>query len=136
MGTELNKILVVLHQPEIREQIKSELERKGYRISISTNGLEGMFAGYCEKFVLIISSMELPKVTGFEMMRALHNRSYNQATPAIFIATGEESDEAIQLASKLNVIFMPLSAITSSINKVDESTQIDDQLNSVKIGSS
>jgi CheY-like chemotaxis protein len=133
MQSYLHKILIVHPQHEVQEKIAGELEKIGYTVSVAGNGLDGMFIAYYEKFALIISTAELPKVTGFEMMRALQNRSFNKDTPAIFIGTGNESAAAVEHAAKLNTIFMPLSAITNSVNKVGESAQFGDLLSLVKI---
>jgi DNA-binding response OmpR family regulator len=133
MNTEIQRVLVVHQQREILEKIAGELEKKGYIVSIATNGIDGMFAGFYEKFHMILSAMDLPKLTGFEMVRTLQSRSYNNGVPVIFIGTGLESAETIALASKLNAVIMPLPAITNSINTVDEAIPLSDVLSPVRI---
>src|SRR6185436_9831045 len=112
MYFEAKKILIVHPVEEIREKIAVELKSKGYHISIATNGLDGLFACYYEKFSMIISAIDLPKITGFEMIRTLHTRSFHDGTPTIFIGTGQESAETLAIAVKLNAMIMPLRAIT------------------------
>jgi len=130
----IKNILVVHPLYEIRNRIASELEKKGYYVSAATNGHDGMFAGYSEKFALIISAMNLPRITGFEMIRTLQTHpSNNNNTPIIFIGTGHEDAETVAIASKLNAVIMPLSAISNSISKVDEYAPFADLLSWVKI---
>ena len=133
MFTEPIKILVAHPLHEIRDRIASQLERKGYYVTLATNGLDGLFAGYYEKFALIISAMALPKITGFEMVRTLQTHSSNNGTPTIFIGTGHESPEIVAISAKLNAMIMPVDAITNSISKVDESATFGDLLSWVKI---
>ena len=135
MYLESQKILIVHHLQEIREKIAAELKKKGYDVSVSTNGLDGLFACYYEKFALIISAIDLPKITGFEMIRTLYTRSSHDGTPTIFIGSGQESAETVKIAAKLNAMIMPLPAITSSINKVSDSAPLDDLLSLVRIDS-
>ena len=135
MVTEAKKILVVHSLHEIRDRIASQLEKKGYHVTVAANGLDGLFAGYYEKFALIISAMNLPKITGFEMVRTLQTHSSNNGAPTIFIGTGHEGAEIVAISAKLNAIIMPLDAINNSISKVDESATFDDLLSWVRIDS-
>ena len=135
MYTEAVKILLVHPVQEIREKLTAELKKKGYFVSIATNGLDGLFACYYEKFSLIISAIDLQKITAFEMIRTLHTRSSHNGTPTIFIGTGEESPETLAIAVKLNAMIMPLPTIAKSINKVGESAPLEDLLSLVKVGS-
>jgi len=116
MHTEAEKILVVHPNQEILEKISDELKKKGYYVSVATNGLDGLFSCYYDKFSLIISAMDLQKITGFEMIRTLHTRTSHNKIPTIFIGTGQESDEIVSIAAKLNAVIMPLPAISRSIN--------------------
>lgn len=136
MQAEAEKILLVHPTCEIRETIAKELEKKGYHVYAASDGLDGLFACYDHKFALILSAIDLPKVTGFEMIRTMRTHSYNNGTPIVLIGTGQESSEIVAFAAKLSAIIIPLHAITNSISKVDESTPLGDLMHWVKVKAS
>lgn len=116
MDVDRQRVLVVHHEQEMREKIIGELEKKGYRVCVASDGLNGMFYGYYEKFTIILCALDLPKISGIEMIRTLRILSFNRKTPVIFIESEQDKPEAVALAAKLNAIVMSYQAITSSIN--------------------
>jgi CheY-like chemotaxis protein len=99
------KILVVHRQKEVIEQIRSVLRSNNSIIRFSDSGLDGLLAARIESFDLIISSTELPVITGFEMIRSLRTNSVNKYTPVVFLAD-QITEKMENLGHALGVIDM------------------------------
>ncbi len=93
------KVLLVHSQEEVIQEVKSFLGHTV--IHYAADGADGLFAGRMEEYDLIICSLELPLITGMEMVRALRNMSQNSKTSVIFLGNGTESPQCKQLITKL-----------------------------------
>lgn len=80
------KILVVHRQQEVVSQIKLVLQHAEPFIRYSDSGLDGLLAARVERFDLIICGIDLPVVTGYELIRSIRTASVNRATTVIFLA--------------------------------------------------
>jgi PleD family two-component response regulator len=118
------KVLVVHSQPDILKTITAALQKRSYYVSSANNGLEGMFIGNEMKYDMILSAIDLPKITGFEMIRTLQGRFRNRSTPVFFIGTGEESPEVVQHAGILHAQIMSLSDILNGIGSEGDTESV------------
>ena len=91
------KVLVVHRQEAVLEDIKTQLSH--WYIRTAYTGLDGLLATRLELFDLILCSIDLPVVTGIEMVRSIRNFSINQKTPVILLAEGNETPEHVRLLS-------------------------------------
>jgi DNA-binding response OmpR family regulator len=96
------KILVVHRQEEVVLQIRTALKDKGM-IRYANSGLDGLLAARVEAFDLIICSIDLPMVTGFELVRSMRTSSVNKNTPVIFLADNVVDEKAEYLGNALGV---------------------------------
>lgn len=96
------KILVVHRQKEVTDHIKTVLHDKAI-IRYANSGLDGLLAARVEAFDLIICSVDLPMVTGFELVRSLRNSSVNKNTSVIFLADDFIDEKTEYLANALGV---------------------------------
>lgn len=55
------------------------------------NGLDGLQAARREGYRMIVASIDLPVITGIEMIRGVRNFSLNVDTPVYFIDTRRDS---------------------------------------------
>lgn len=96
------KVLVVHRHVSVANDIKKQFDRAGWLVHLAHSGLDGLLAARKERFGLILSVIDLPVITGIEMMRAIRNFSFNVNTPALFIdqSTHEELNKILE---KLNV---------------------------------
>ena len=79
------KVLVVHRQDSVAYDIKKQFERAGWLVHLAHNGLDGLLAARKENFGLILTVIDLPVITGIEMMRAIRNFSFNVNSPAYFL---------------------------------------------------
>ena len=79
------------HQESIVDTIREKFEKSGFDVRCAVDGLEALFTARYERFALIVTGQDIPKVTGFELVRTMRNEFANAETPVIFIATGNEN---------------------------------------------
>ncbi|MCX6829750.1 MAG: response regulator transcription factor [candidate division Zixibacteria bacterium] len=92
------KILIIEDDADIRELIRYNLVREGYRVSEAVDGKEGLEAAQSEPFNLILLDLMLPGISGREICKALKGDSGTADIPIIMVtAKGEESDIVIGL---------------------------------------
>jgi DNA-binding response OmpR family regulator len=94
------KVLLVHTDSEVINEVKSFLGL--CIVHYASDGADGLFAGRVEEYDIIVTALDLPLITGMEMVRALRNLSQNNKTPVIFIGNGTESDQCKALISRLN----------------------------------
>ena len=88
----MNKILIVEDEISIADLIKIELESRGYRCDIATDGEIG--ANYIEKnkYDLLLLDIMLPKVDGYELLE--YNNQISQI-PTIFITAKSQTKDKV-----------------------------------------
>jgi len=103
------KVLVVHRQSAVTESIREQLPR--WVVTRAHTGLEGLLATRLERFDLILSSFDLPVVTGIEMVRSLRFLSINKNVPVVMLAEGDETPEHTRLVCKLNANLLTLDEV-------------------------
>jgi DNA-binding response OmpR family regulator len=96
------KILLVHKEDSVLSQVKSIIQDNQTVIKQCTSGLDGLMAIRNEEFDLIISGIDLPVLTGFELIRSLRTHSVNDTTPVVFIVD-ERGSKSEYLANALCV---------------------------------
>ncbi len=93
------KVLLVHREPEVIAEVKGFF---GHAIvHYASDGADGLFAGRMEEYDIIVAALDLPLISGMEMVRALRNLTQNNKTPVIFIGNGTESDQCKALIVRL-----------------------------------
>lgn len=88
-------ILVVDDELSIQDFIRHNLELRGYRVSIASNGLEALALFDQGNFTLIILDIMMPRMDGLEVCRRIRQTS---TVPIIVLtALGEEADKIAAL---------------------------------------
>ena len=89
----MNKILIVEDEISISDLIKIELETKGYRLDVASDGEEA--SNYIEKnkYDLILLDIMIPKIDGYELLEYIKQIS---DTPVIFITAKSKLDDKIK----------------------------------------
>lgn len=93
-------ILVVEDEPPLIEVLRYNLESEGFRVSVATDGEDGLLMVSEEAPDLIILDWMLPKLSGIEVCRRLRSPTMNNRIPIIMLtARGEEGDRVRGLES-------------------------------------
>jgi DNA-binding response OmpR family regulator len=93
------KVLLVHPKEELIHEVKNFLGHTV--IHYASDGADGLFAGRMEEYDLVVCALDLPLITGLEMIRALRNMSQNNKTPVIFLGDGSETDACKRLMNRL-----------------------------------
>ncbi len=80
-----NKILIVEDDTILLESLQDLLEENGYGVKISTNSDDAVNLTYKEKFDLYLLDINIPFVSGIELLKSL--RDANDKTPAVFLTS-------------------------------------------------
>ena len=78
--------LVVDDSMLIRYTVCRSLEGRGFTVESATNGLEALQILSRIKPDLIVTDMQMPKMSGSELITALKNKSETSAVPIIVVA--------------------------------------------------
>jgi DNA-binding response OmpR family regulator len=90
------KILIVEDDESITLGLQMNLEAEGYFVSVAKDGEDGLARAGQEAFDLLVLDVMLPRMNGFEVVRAL--RSRGEMLPVIMLsARGEEMDKVMGL---------------------------------------
>lgn len=92
------KILVIEDDNDIRELIRYNLIREGYKVSESSDGEDGLSKANSASFDLILLDLMLPGINGIEICKSLKGNPRTAGIPIIMVtAKGEEADIVIGL---------------------------------------
>ncbi|MFT7860673.1 MAG: response regulator transcription factor [Sulfurimonas sp.] len=81
----MKKILLLEDDMALHETVKEFLESQGYEVVSSFDGVDASEKAYENNFDLLLLDVNVPKLSGFELLSEIRDRQ-NQ-TPAIFITS-------------------------------------------------
>lgn len=85
------KILIAEDDSELRQLFQHVLTKNGYAVTGVSNGEEALSAVEASYFDLIISDIMMPKMDGYELVRAL--REAGMTTPVMMITSKDAFDD-------------------------------------------
>lgn len=92
------KILIVDDEEHIRELIKFNLEKNGYRVICADNGLDALNMTKEENPHLLLLDLMLPGMDGYDVCKEIRKDNSISSTPIVMItAKGEEFDKVLGL---------------------------------------
>ncbi|MEK7269366.1 MAG: response regulator transcription factor [Planctomycetota bacterium] len=93
---ETGSILVVEDDAGIRWTLQKSLEREGFSVAVASDGEQGLERALSGKPDLCLVDVMLPRLNGFELLKALRRRG--SIVPVIFLtAKGAEMDRVLGL---------------------------------------
>jgi len=96
-SVERARILLVDDDPIMRELASSRLLAAGHEVLLAENGAEALEGLLQEAADLVISDLEMPIMTGFELTRAIRKSEALKDTPVI-VVTGSDHASAVEEA--------------------------------------
>lgn len=92
------KILVVEDNLDTRELIHLQLSTEGFDVVIAANGLEGVYMAGAEHPDLIITDIQMPELSGLDMINQLRGRPEFENIPILVLTAfgNVEIDAAIR----------------------------------------
>ncbi|HWZ89983.1 MAG TPA: response regulator transcription factor [Polyangiaceae bacterium] len=89
-------ILVVEDDPSITLGLEMNLEAEGYDVTIAVDGEDGLARAVSANVDLVILDVMLPKMNGFEVVKAIRNQG-NHVPVVMLSARGAEMDKVMGL---------------------------------------
>lgn len=96
-------ILLIEDDPMLTELYQTKLELETFRVSIATDGKEGLASARRLKPDLILLDIMLPEMNGFEILKKLGEHTATKRIPVIVLTNlgGERADSDKRLALSL-----------------------------------
>ncbi|MEJ2656847.1 MAG: response regulator [Desulfobacterales bacterium] len=85
--TSARRILIIDDSAVFRTCMKKILESKHNEIILAQDGQEGLDLALREKFDIVVSDIDMPKINGIELCRSLKNTAATQGTPVVMVST-------------------------------------------------
>ena len=87
-------ILVIEDELRVAELLQSGLEENGYRVSLATDGIQGLSLFLTNKFDLVLSDIILPKMGGFELCKEIRKNDSN--IPILMLTALGSTDDKLE----------------------------------------
>jgi putative two-component system response regulator len=87
------RILIIDDSDVFRTSMKNMLESMNAEIILAEDGQEGLDLAFQEKFDIVISDIDMPKINGIELCRSLKNNTWTQATPVVMVSTFDSDND-------------------------------------------
>lgn len=92
----MKKVLVVEDERDLAELLAYNLEKEGYQVLLTGNGLEGLETARRELPDLILLDLMLPGMMGTEVCSSLRHSEKTRAIPVLMLtARGDEIDRVV-----------------------------------------
>ncbi|MEG3860890.1 hybrid sensor histidine kinase/response regulator [Microcoleus sp. herbarium12] len=90
------RVLVVDDSITVREVERKLLENQGYEVEIAVNGMDGWNALRTGHFDLVISDVDMPRMTGIELVSQIKNHSGLKSIPVIIVSYKDREEDRIR----------------------------------------
>lgn len=101
---EKKRVLVVDDSITVREVEARLLRSHGYEVEIAINGVEGWNAVRLGKFDLVVTDVDMPKMSGIELVRAIRKDPRLKGLPVMMVSYKErESDRSLGLEAGADI---------------------------------
>lgn len=87
------RVLVVEDSITIRSMLRSFLEGAGYIATTAIDGIDGLNKLENDKFDVVVSDIEMPRMNGFELTKKIRSNSALSDTPVILVTALESGDD-------------------------------------------
>jgi len=87
------KVLIVEDSITSRMILKNILETEGYHVSTAVDGFEATLHLKRERFDLVVSDIEMPKMNGFEMTQAIRSTDELRDIPVVLVTTMDSRED-------------------------------------------
>lgn len=107
----MRRVIIVDDEPHIARVLKLALTRVGYEVHLCLNGLEGLKAIRDRSPDILITDIQMPKMTGKEMCAVLHEEMPDRTFPIYVMSSMVDREHREWTAQMKNVHFLekPLS---------------------------
>jgi CheY-like chemotaxis protein len=105
MGAHSGKILLAEDEESVRHVVRAFLELCGYEVAIAADGREALEAYRCEQPDLLISDVDMPRMSGIELTEEI--RRQGSDLPVILISGRLRASELAENDANLGFLQKP-----------------------------
>ena len=87
------RILVVDDSITVREVERQLLIRRGYAVDVAVDGKEGYNALRAARYDLLVTDVDMPRMTGIELIRAVRKESRFEDLPIIIVSYKDREED-------------------------------------------
>ncbi len=106
----MKKVLAVHWQEEILAKIE-KLAPPGWHVRSMTNSIDALLSTRIERYDAIFCCLNLPMVTGIELVRSARSLSVNKHTPIFILTDGAETENQRLLVKRLRAVLLRLEDV-------------------------
>ncbi len=93
--TDLATILIVDDEPVVHQVLKLHLASKNYRLLSAANGAQALDIIETNKIDLVLLDIMMPRMTGYEVCRAIRETRSREELPVVFLSAKDRSRDRV-----------------------------------------
>jgi two-component system sensor histidine kinase and response regulator WspE len=93
---ERKSILVVDDSITVREMERKILENKGYKVEVAVDGMDGWNAVRTNHYDLVVSDIDMPRMTGIEFVSLIKSHPKLNSLPVIIVSYKDREEDRIK----------------------------------------
>jgi len=90
------RVLVVEDSITVREVERQILRQRGYDVTVAVDGQEGWNVARAEPFDLIVTDVDMPRMNGLELVRAVRANPAIQEVPIIIVSYKDRDEDRLR----------------------------------------
>ena len=90
------RVLIVEDSITVREVERQILRQRGYDVTVAVDGQEGWNVARAEPFDLIITDVDMPRMNGLELVRAVRANAAMQEVPVIIVSYKDREEDRLR----------------------------------------
>ena len=95
-GPARKRVLVVEDSITVRELERSVLQSRGYEVVVAVDGMDGWNALREGKFDLVVSDVDMPRMTGLELVAQLRADARLRDVPVIIVSYKDREEDRLR----------------------------------------
>jgi two-component system chemotaxis sensor kinase CheA len=96
VSTTRAKVLVAEDSPLLRDAIRRELTRAGFEVTVAEDGERALELARKQRFDAVTSDVMMPKMDGYELVRALRQEPSYRRTPIVMVTSKDARIDAMK----------------------------------------
>jgi two-component system sensor histidine kinase and response regulator WspE len=90
------RILVIDDSITVRELERQLLESHGYEVDLAVDGMEGWNAVRLGQYELVISDVDMPRMTGIELVKLIRSEQRFKSIPVIIVSYKDREEDRLR----------------------------------------
>jgi two-component system, chemotaxis family, sensor histidine kinase and response regulator WspE len=90
------RVLVVDDSLTVREMERKLLENNGYQVEIAVNGMDGWNAARSSHFDLVVTDVDMPRMTGIEFTSLMRQHPKLKSIPVVIVSYKDREEDRVK----------------------------------------